>query len=156
MAIFNNNFVANNKKEFEKFAEDFVNSIILVIENKDINASGNLQRSLDYRFVENIGELDLNVIGEKYYTYVDEGRKANRFPPVNAIRKWATLKGISPDAAWPIAQKIYQFGIPPRNITLEAFRKMVTEDLPRLEERLGVSLGMNLVDIINNIDDINE
>ncbi len=156
MAIFNNNFVANNKKEFEKFAEDFVNSVILVLENKDANATGNLQRSLDYRFVENIGELDINVIGEKYYTYLDNGRKSGKFPPINAIRKWVAVKGIPQGAVWPIAQKIFQFGIPPRNITLEAFRKMVTEDLPRLEERLGVSLGMNLVDIIDNIEDINE
>lgn len=156
MAQFKHSFFSDNSKQFQKFAEDFVNALILVMENKDANATGNLQRSLDYRFVEQMDGVDLDVTGLEYYKYLDYGRKSGSFPPISAIRSWANVKGIPNEAVWPIANNIFKFGIPPRNITLEAFRKMVDEVLPRFEEEMGFSLALQLKERIDNIQDINE
>lgn len=45
-----------------------------------------------------------------YSLWVERGRGPGRMPPVEAIRKWTTYKGINPDAAYPIARKIGERG----------------------------------------------
>lgn len=156
MAQFVHSFFGDNKKSFEKFASDFVHSLILAMEYKDSNATGNLQRSLNHKFVEEIEGVTLDVTGLEYYKYLDFGRKAGSFPPISAISSWANVKGIPQEAVWPIAQNIYKFGIEPRNISLEAFRRMVVDVLPKFEEEIGFSLELQMKEKIDKIKDIKE
>lgn len=76
-----------------------------------------------------------------YFKYVNEGRKAGKFPPLNAIRQWITVKGILPrpikgklpttnQLAYLIGRKISRQGIKGTR-SLEK-----TEKNYRLEDRI--------------------
>lgn len=92
----------------------------------DKKASGNLIKSLDHKVVKVIDNITLQILSEDYLQYVDRGRKPGSFPPVQAIAKWCTLRGIPKSAAWPISYKIFKFGIKPTNVmqkTLSALER---------------------------------
>lgn len=40
--------------------------------------------------------LTVSIQLEEYYKYVENGRKAGKFPPVDAIKKWITIKPVIP------------------------------------------------------------
>lgn len=40
--------------------------------------------------------LTVSIQLEDYYKYVENGRKAGKFPPVDAIKKWITIKPVIP------------------------------------------------------------
>lgn len=42
--------------------------------------------------------LTVSIQLEDYYKYVENGRKAGKFPPVDAIKKWITIKPVIPYA----------------------------------------------------------
>ena len=80
-----------------------------------------------------------------YFKYVNEGRKAGKFPPLNAIRQWITVKGILPrpykgrlpttnQLAYLIGRKISKQGIQGTH-SLEK-----TEKNYRLEDRITEAL----------------
>lgn len=106
------------------FGEEFVNEIAKQLKLADKEASGNLIRSLDYKLFRTNKGFSLRLLAANYYQYVDLGRKPGKMPPIQAISEWATIRGISQDAVWPIAVSIGLRGIKPANTTEKSIQAM--------------------------------
>lgn len=103
---------------------------------KDIN-TGNLLRSINYRYKVEAENVIIDFISLDYGQYVDEGRKKGSFPPLSAIKAWVKRKGLPEKSAFPIANKIYKFGIPPRPFLLKGYKESqqnFINELIKLEE----------------------
>ena len=76
---------------------------------------------------------------EDYFIFVDQGRKAgSKMPPLEPIRKWCRDKNIPESAAFPIAKKIAEEGIPATNISERMFKKAFKNVAYRkLEDGIG-------------------
>jgi len=62
---------------------------------------------------------------EDYFVYVDQGRKAgSKMPPLEPIKQWCRDKGIPESAAFPIAKKIAEEGIPATNISKRMMKQV--------------------------------
>ena len=105
-----------SKKNLAMFGKSYVEQLILHIKKAGKNSSSRLVNSVDYRIQVTAEEIRILVESEDYLKYVDEGRKPGSYPPINAISRWANLKGIPQTAVFPIARSIYKYGIKPTNI----------------------------------------
>lgn len=99
-----------------RFGDDYVRELIKAIRSSNKSASGKLINSIDYRLTDEAEAIRFIFDAEKYFEYVDQGRKPGSYPNISELTKWANIRGISKDAVFPIANKIYKFGIRPANI----------------------------------------
>lgn len=68
-----------------------------LLDNENITASGKLKNfNVDIEF--NSGHFRIYFNLQDYWKYVEEGRKPGKFPPINAIKDWITVKPIIPSA----------------------------------------------------------
>ena len=70
-----------------------------------------------------------------YGTFVDQGRKPGKQPPISKIRQWLSIKGIPQKAAFPIAKKIGRYGIKPTpffSITIQKHVKELEDKIAKL------------------------
>lgn len=119
----------------KEFGQDFVLSLAFVLRNLDKRASGKLINSLNYRLVTLVQNVNyqIEIYGASHFKFVDEGRNPGKQPPLNKIQQWCKLKSIPKRAAYPIAQKIGRFGIPPTNALQEAIKQI---DFTALEKTI--------------------
>ena len=109
LSIKNDSATVQLNKEFKKILKDN-----LMKHGK--KATGNLIKSIDSELRLEESSLSFSISAEDYLEYVDRGRKPGKYPNINAISKWAKLKGISQSAVFPIARKIKEEGIKPTNV----------------------------------------
>ena len=96
--------------EFAKIKAD----LIKLYELKGMEASGNWRRTLEVEIEPDVVKLT----GERYSEQLEFGRRAGRFPPIEAIEQWIVDKGIQfieeeisrKSLAFLIARKIAQQG----------------------------------------------
>jgi hypothetical protein len=74
-------------KEFELLKKD----LITAYDAKGMRASGKFADTLEVQ----ITGLTARLFGEDYSQQLETGRKAGRFPPINAIEQWIKDKGIA-------------------------------------------------------------
>lgn len=106
-----------------KFGDDYLKIIIQEIRRAGKVSSGKLINSLDYELQNNANEIKYIFEAENYFEDIDAGRRPGSYPPIQAIAKWARIKGIKPAAVFPIARSIYKFGIKPTNILNKSEQK---------------------------------
>lgn len=85
-------------KTFKTEGDELVKLMKNKLDTTNSNASGKLKKSIkkDVRSVKEIaGFVSLEISGNDYGFFKDEGRKAGKFPPSNAIKKWIKQKGIT-------------------------------------------------------------
>ncbi len=110
------------KKALNELGKDFVLELTKQLLNADKKATGDLIRSLDYKVVETVDGLFLEIIALDYLKYVDEGRRPGLRPPIKAIQHWVNVKGIQfkglkpNQTAFVIANSIAKKGIKPTNV----------------------------------------
>ena len=102
---------------------------------------------LDYR-LEDATQIILTA--PEYLTFIDQGRKPGKMPPVQAIANWAKIKGINPEAAWPIAVNIMKFGIKPTNVIQKSITRFEDEFPVIIEEELAAQLEEKIKSNIEN------
>ena len=80
--------------------------------------------------------LYLDMLVEDYLKFVDKGvsgtqRKYNtpfsyrtKKPPISVIKLWTRVKGIPEEAAYPIQNKIFRFGLKPTNVINKSIREI--------------------------------
>jgi len=103
----------------KKYGEGYIAELTKELRSRKKDASGRLIKSLSDELKTTAEGIDIIINGEEYLEFIDSGRKPGSFPPLNAIKQWARLKGISQAAVFPIAKKIFKFGIKPTKV-LEA------------------------------------
>lgn len=86
---------------------------------------------IDYRLQD---EATIIITAPEYLLFIDQGRRPGKMPPIQAIKNWTKLKGISPEAAFPIAVNIMKFGIKPTNVIQKAVRQF-NKELPEITQK---------------------
>ena len=112
----------------EIFGESYIAELGNQLRKADKKATGDLIQSLDSRVIKTaMGTLyTIELKAKDYLKYVDSGRRAGTYPPLNAIKKWARIKGIPKEAVFPIMKKIKEQGIKPTHViskTLKIVRR---------------------------------
>ena len=110
----------------KKITDDFVVELKNRLKANGSNASGTLSNSLRGIVKQNGKYIVISIQLEDYYQFVENGRKAGKYPPLSAIRKWISVKPVLPrptksgklptanQLAFLIARKISEVGIKPK------------------------------------------
>lgn len=110
--------------------QDITNDFVVELKNKlkanDSYASGDLVNSIRGIVKQNGKYVVISIQLEDYWQYVENGRKAGKYPPINAIKKWISVKPILPrplksgklptdnQLAYLIGRKISKVGTKPK------------------------------------------
>jgi hypothetical protein len=108
-----------DKKLANEFGKDYVKVMVSLLKNNRPYpkvASGSLVNSINYRLQETANGINLVLLANDYLTWVDRGRKPGTYPPIQAIQRWTTIKGMPKEAAWAIRRNIFKFGIKPTRV----------------------------------------
>lgn len=130
---------------FESLAQQFVDALKDSISRADAIASGELYDSIGWTIEENDETLNIKISAADQLMYVVRGRRPGKWPPVNAIKDWTRHRGIPESAAWPIAYKIFAFGIEPRPQIFETVFEILDT---QLIQDFGIQLADNLEDLL--------
>ena len=113
-----------------------------------INASYKLLNSVETVVRRNDDTFTVTINLEDYWYYVENGRKAGRFPPIDKILEWIRVKPVIPysdsrgrlpteeQLAFLIARKIANEGTEGRNVLFETVDELNRYYLPRLQQAL--------------------
>lgn len=109
--------------------QDITNNFVVELKNKlkanDSYASGDLVNSIRGVVKQNGKYIVISIQLEDYWKYIENGTKPH-FPPVDAIKKWISVKPVLPrptksgklptanQLAFLIARKISKVGIKPK------------------------------------------
>ena len=139
-----------DKSLFKEYGEDFIKILTRELVKAGKRNSGNLINSLDYKIKPLGQEILIEIEALDYLTYIDEGRKKGSFPPISAIKKWARIKGLDENLAYPISKNIYKYGIKPTNVIDKAIRKF--ENSFEISDDIIDDIENKIVDKINKIN----
>jgi hypothetical protein len=143
MADINNDI----KNILNNIGEDYVDILVSEIKRKHKIASMSLINSIKYSIVDGKVVVEAN----DYITYIDQGRKPGKYPNINAISKWARLKGIPQYAVFPIARKIKEKGVKPTHILSKSMTQFENLDLEnKLADVAIKSIENTINEKINN------
>jgi hypothetical protein len=138
-----------DKKLANEFGKDYVKVMVGLLKgNKPFPkvASGSLINSINYRLQDTANGINLILLANDYLQYVDRGRRPGTYPPIQAIQRWVTIKGLPKEAAWAIRQNIFKFGIKPTNVIRKTQNIMdITRNANRKYEQRMVD---NIVKVI--------
>lgn len=119
----------------QEYGDKFVALYKQNLENSGRIATGNLINSIQTRIETSDTSLILYINLEDYYQYVENGRSAGSFPPVDKIKEWIQAKPILPreeNGKLPTEEQLaFLIG---RKIQREGFEG--THDLERTKETL--------------------
>jgi len=135
-----------SKETLNEFGKDYVRVLTAFLKKKKKVASGALINSVNYKLKETAQEILIVLEANDYLEWVDAGRRPGTYPNINAIAKWARIKGISQDAVFPIAHSIYKFGIKPTNVISDTKREIETS--ATFQRKYEEELVENIEDII--------
>lgn len=128
--------------------EEYKDSLI----RNEVNASNKLFKSVKYLFKSDNRYLEIDLELENYYWYVENGRKAGKFPPINKIEEWVKVKPVLPyrdkngklptlnQLTYLIGRKIKEKGIEGKHL----LQKSVDEIYKEIEDRLIDALAEDL------------
>lgn len=128
--------------------EDYKESLIY----NSVNASDDLYKSVKYYFESDNRFLEVQLELESYYWYVENGRKAGKFPPIQAIEEWIKVKPVLPyvdkngklptlnQLTYLIGRKIKEDGIEGKHV----LQKSVDDIYREIEKRLVEALSKDL------------
>lgn len=116
--------------------------------DKGINASYKLLNSVETVVRRNDDEFTVTINLEDYWIYVENGRKAGKFPPIDKILEWIRIKPVIPytdsrgrlpteeQLAFLIARKIAEQGTEGRKVLFETVDELNRYYLPKLQQAL--------------------
>lgn len=144
--------------DFGKYlVEEYKDQLIL----NDVNASDELYNSVVYSVSQNKNVFEVKLELADYWKYVENGRKAGKWPPISAIEKWIEIKPVLPrpmdngklpttqQLAFLISRKIGLEGIAPRPLLQKSvdniwnvFEEYIAEAFAKdLEKEITLKLG---------------
>lgn len=141
-----------NAENIRRFGDDYLKILIQELRSAGKNSSGKLINSLNYRLASEGEIIQLLFDGEDYFSAVDAGRRPGAFPPIKAIGAWASAKGISQKAVYPIAKSIYKFGIKPTNVFEKSNNKALNgQPISELESNIVKNVEDIVINELNNL-----
>ena len=119
-------------KALNAIGKDLISEISKQLISMNKVASGNLLNSLDYKVIEVVDGLTLELLAASYLDVVDKGRRPGKMPPTKAIESWIKVRGINvgkkgiKSTAFAIATSIKHNGIKATNIKQNAINNIMT------------------------------
>ena len=144
--------------DFGKFlVEEYKDRLI----TENVNASDELYNSVRYMVEQGKNKFEVKLELAHYWKYVENGRKAGKWPPISAIEKWIEIKPVLPrpmdngklpttqQLAFLISRKIGLEGIRPRPLlqqTIDEVWDIMNEYIAEafakdLEKEITLQLG---------------
>lgn len=139
-----------NRKQQRKYSEKYIRIISQELVRLGKKASGRLIKSLRAKFKDSTNAIEMVITSEKYLEYVDKGRKKGKYPPIQSIQNWCRLRKIPRAAAYPIAHKIFKFGIKPTNVIQRANKRWEKEIVPDIEKDLAKAIEKEVIKNLKN------
>lgn len=135
----------NLKIALNELGVDFIKELTKQLLAADKKATGQLINSLDYKVVEVLDNLLLNILADDYLKFVDEGRKPGKMPPPNKFFRWIDARGIKfknkkdkfiskESTAFLIARSIGRNGIKPTNVIRKTIDSVYSNKIQLLEK----------------------
>ena len=116
-------------------------------------ATGKLQRSLQFKHYRNEdGNIVIQLLsaksdnGYEYLKVVDGGRKPGKYVPINALKKWARLKGMDEGAAYAINKKIFKEGIKATFVINKSIEQLFSTQNDELFRGIEEEIVSDLID----------
>ena len=135
-----------DKQTLKEFGKDYVKILTIFLKKNRKVASGALINSINFKLQEKAKEILIILESNDYLEWVDKGRRPGKYPPLRAISDWARLKGISQNAVFPIARKIFKFGIEPTNVIADTIKEIETS--PTFQKKYEDTLLKNVEEIM--------
>ena len=116
--------------------------------DKGINASYKLLNSVETTVKRGDDTFTVVINLEPYWIFVENGRNAGRFPPIDKILEWIRIKPVIPysdsrgrlpteeQLAFLISRKIAEQGTEPRRVLAETVEELNNYYLPKLQQAL--------------------
>lgn len=134
----------------DEYGELLVDKLKKNLADLDKYATGDLVDTMYYEATTANGKSVIGLVANHYLRYVDRGRAAGKFPPLQAISRWARVRGISQRAVYPIARKIAKKGTPPTYVINKTIKEVTEEFLPLYAEHMKDIVGVVLRNDIFN------
>lgn len=118
--------------------------------NKKTNTNtlkeSNLYKDASVQALESGNDIIVNLLLNDYEVYVENGRKSNKFPPVEPIVRWAKRKGLPTDNStiFLIRRSIAEKGIQPRPFMNTVFQDMEQQMDSKFYDKLLESIITDL------------
>lgn len=149
----------------QELLTDYARSVVDTYKGKieDVMASGQLYNSITYQVDGKGQNFDVTITLEEYWKNIEYGRSPGaKFPPVDAIKNWISVKGITPQPytlptggvriptenqlAFLIGRKIARDGIQAKPYLQES----VDENFQKFSGALISLLGQTVFNLIDN------
>lgn len=129
-------------------------------------ASGKLVQSVKYEFKHNDRIYEVGLWLEDYWKYVEYGRKAGKFPPIDKIKEWISVKPVIPrpmkngklptinQLAFLIARKIASEGIEPKNILKRTVEEVNNEMLMSIKMAIMEDLKRDITESLVTLNNL--
>lgn len=134
----------------DEYGELLIDKLRKNLADIDKYATGQLVDTMYYDVMAADGKSVIRLNANSYLRFVDKGRAPGKFPPLQMISRWCSVRGISQRAVFPIARKIAQKGIPPTNVINLTIAEVEKAFLPIYEKHLADIVGVVLVNDIFN------
>ena len=146
--LISNEILQNFISTLDEYAEKAKELYKRKLTDKGINASYKLLNSVETTVKRGDDTFTVTINLEDYWYYVENGRKAGRFPPIDKILEWIRIKPVIPytdsrgrlpteeQLAFLIARKIANDGTEGRNVLYETVDELNRYYLPLLQKAL--------------------
>lgn len=126
--------------KIKDIAEGVVEQYRQLLDSENINASHTLSNTATVMVELNGTKLSISLMLQPYWKYIEHGRRAGKFPPIDNIEQWIRVKPVIPDArtgripttrqlAFLIARKIATQGIEPKSALNRAMHTPAVDDI---------------------------
>lgn len=145
----------NLKKVLDEYGKNLVENYQRTLADEGIDASGDLSRTTTYKVnTKKKGIISIDLKLNEYWKYVENGRKAGKWPPISAIEKWIEVKQVLPrpmdngklpttqQLAFLISRKIKEEGILPRPVLQKSIDNANTAFWDVIEEAIAKDLDI--------------
>lgn len=128
-------------------------------------ASGKLAQSAHYELKVNDRVYEVGIWLEDYWKYVENGRKAGKFPPINKIKEWIKVKPIIPrpyngklptedQLAFLIGRKIAREGYEGKQPLERAITDVNNQMLMTIKMAIVEDIGKDITDVLVTLNNI--
>lgn len=146
--LISNEILQNFLTTLDEYAREAKELYKRKLTDKGINASYTLLNSVETTVKRNDDTFTVTINLEDYWYYVENGRKAGRFPPIDKILEWIRIKPVIPytdsrgrlpteeQLAFLIARKIANDGTEGRKVLFETVDELNRYYLPLLQKAM--------------------
>lgn len=143
----------------QQYGEQIVNDYRRQLYQGGTNASGRLSNSVRSIVTGQDGIYEVSLSLEDYWKWVEYGRNAGKFPPIDKIKEWIQVKPVIPVAyngklptidqlSYLISRKIANEGIPAKNYLQTTLDQI---DLKPLEDAITRAITNKLDDSLEEL-----